>query len=68
VICRGDHADGPAADLTPAQDAQGRTEGVRRVDEDERRAERAVGAVQWSLDVLRTKAVSCRRGEPLRRG
>src|SRR5207245_4905227 len=50
VIGGRDHADGWAADLTPAKDAQRRAQRVGRVDQDERRPERAVGTVQVELD------------------
>src|SRR2546425_9033272 len=50
VIGGRDHADGWAADLTPAKDAQRRAQRVGHVDQDERRPERAVGTVQVELD------------------
>src|SRR2546428_6114606 len=50
VIGSRDHADGWAADLTPAKDAQRRAQRVGRVDYDEDRPERAGGAVQVNLD------------------
>src|SRR5437867_667668 len=50
VIGSRDHADGWAADLTPAKDAQRRAQRVRRVDYDADRPERAGGAVQVNLD------------------
>jgi len=50
VIGSRDHADGWAADLTPAKEAQRRAQRVGRVNQDEDRPERAVGAVQVELD------------------
>ena len=50
VIGSRNHADCWAADLTPAEDTQRRAQRVGRVDQDEDRPERAVGAVQVELD------------------
>ena len=50
VIGSRDHTDGWAADLTPAKEAQRRAQRVGRVNQDEDRPERAVGAVQVELD------------------
>jgi hypothetical protein len=45
-----DHAYGRPADLTPAKNAQHRTQCLGCVDQDEGRVEHAVGAVQVELD------------------
>src|SRR2546422_2308406 len=50
VIGSRDHADGWAADLTPAKDAQRRAQRVGRADQDEARPERAGGAVPVNPD------------------
>src|SRR5262245_60935458 len=69
VIGCGDHANGWAADLTPAKDAQRRAQRAGSVDQDEDRPERAVGAVQVDLDGPVPLGVQRQeRGRCLRRG
>ena len=66
VIGSRNHADCWAADLTPTEDTQRRAQRVGRVDQDEDRPERAVGAV---LDGPVASGVQRqKRGRCLRRG
>ena len=68
VIGGRDHADGRAADLTPAKDAQGRAQYLDGVDQDEGRPKGAVGAVQVEIDGSLPAGVQRQeRGRRLRR-
>jgi hypothetical protein len=61
----GQDPDHRAADLTSALHAHRRAEHVERIDEDERRLESAVRAVEMDLDRLVTESAE---GQELRRG